>query len=256
MINIRQPIMEHVSRIISAVTHDEQVHEKYGEAVFKSFQTAAAEKDFGYYRLPDIAKLKSLIDAAPNEPRHPVFMAHIRACEHIILDAVAILASEAILDTQAIYGDNDEAEPLLHKLRTVLRLCGETAPDFNEIQEWIDKYAAAAAKPQSGTFGTMSDCSAKLYRNRPIYMAKLLCALTGENPEEPLHTVRNRATGDLYRSVQAAVNAFKCPGPCNPDCPLNPSVHISLQTYVHMCHPDYVKDHQADVMELINCEPV
>lgn len=54
-------------------------------------------------------------------------------------------------------------------------------------------------------------------------------------------------------SPMDAVEKFKCPGPCNPDCPLNPSIRISGETFGHMCHPDIIARYPLSALDAMRC---
>lgn len=59
--------------------------------------------------------------------------------------------------------------------------------------------------------------------------------------------------GTPVPSVQAAVEKFKCPGPCNPDCPLYPGIRIQGERFGHMCHPEIVSRYPVSVLDAMRC---
>lgn len=65
--------------------------------------------------------------------------------------------------------------------------------------------------------------------------------------------IRHNITGKTYETVEKAVDAFKCPGPCSPDCELYPLKPLKNGSLAHMCHDEYVKTHPNEVLEAINC---
>lgn len=59
--------------------------------------------------------------------------------------------------------------------------------------------------------------------------------------------------GTHVNSVHEAVAKFKCPGPCDPDCPLYPVVRISGESFGHMCHPEIVSRYPVSVLDAMRC---
>lgn len=59
--------------------------------------------------------------------------------------------------------------------------------------------------------------------------------------------------GTPCASVQDAVDKFRCPGPCDPDCGLYPAVRISGDKSGHMCHPDIVARYPVSVLDAMGC---
>lgn len=54
-------------------------------------------------------------------------------------------------------------------------------------------------------------------------------------------------------SVQEAVEKFKCPGPCDPDCGLYRTVRIRNGIAGHMCHPEIVARYPTAVLDAMRC---
>lgn len=69
----------------------------------------------------------------------------------------------------------------------------------------------------------------------------------------PVADARNHKT---YATVQEAVEKFRCPGPCGPDCPLYDAVKLPSGAFGHKCHPWHVTAHPREVAALIGCAPV
>lgn len=61
------------------------------------------------------------------------------------------------------------------------------------------------------------------------------------------------ADGTPVPSVQAAVEKFKCPGPCSPDCGLYQAVRVRDGVVGHMCHPDIVSRYPMSVLDAMRC---
>lgn len=59
--------------------------------------------------------------------------------------------------------------------------------------------------------------------------------------------------GTPCASVPDAVQKFKCPGPCSPDCPLYPSVRIHGDTFGHMCHDTVIARYPMAVLDAMQC---
>lgn len=72
--------------------------------------------------------------------------------------------------------------------------------------------------------------------------------------------LRRTSDGRTFRSVGDAVADFRCPGPCDPDCPLYPLMPAHLEpgstTHVHMCHEAYYDSHVFTVANAIGCKLV
>lgn len=55
-------------------------------------------------------------------------------------------------------------------------------------------------------------------------------------------------------SVHDAVAKFKCPGPCEPDCPLHPTRQIDgTDQYAHMCHTRLVEQYPLSALDAMGC---
>lgn len=63
---------------------------------------------------------------------------------------------------------------------------------------------------------------------------------------------KDPSTGKVYATIGQAIDAFRCPGPCTPDCPLYGSVKLSGDKWAHKCHPDWAAAHPAQVASLID----
>lgn len=61
---------------------------------------------------------------------------------------------------------------------------------------------------------------------------------------------KDPSTGRVYATIGQAVDAFKCPGPCTPDCPLYGCVKLS-GVWAHKCHPDWAAAHPTQVANLM-----
>lgn len=72
--------------------------------------------------------------------------------------------------------------------------------------------------------------------------------------------LRRMSDGRAFRSVGDAVADFRCPGPCDPDCPLYPLMPAHPESgstaHVHMCHETYYDSHVFTVANAIGCELV
>lgn len=70
--------------------------------------------------------------------------------------------------------------------------------------------------------------------------------------------LKRKSDGRVFRSVGDAVDAFRCPGPCDPDCPLYPLKPTAEDEneLVHMCHPSYREAHIFSVADAIGCQVV
>lgn len=61
-------------------------------------------------------------------------------------------------------------------------------------------------------------------------------------------------SGKVYGDIIQAVEAYKCPGPCNPDCPLCVAVGWADGRSVLKCHHDWAGSHPVQVSHLIGYE--
>lgn len=61
-------------------------------------------------------------------------------------------------------------------------------------------------------------------------------------------------SGKVYSDIIQAVEAYKCPGPCNPDCPLCVVVGLADGRSVLKCHHDWAGSHPVQVSNLIGYE--
>lgn len=69
--------------------------------------------------------------------------------------------------------------------------------------------------------------------------------------------LQRRSDGLIVPDIRTAVETFKCPGPCSPDCPLHPAQPVpSAGGYVHMCNEAYYQLHVATVAEAIGYDVV
>lgn len=69
--------------------------------------------------------------------------------------------------------------------------------------------------------------------------------------------IRRKSDNKIFHSIVDAMDAFKCPGPCDPDCPLYKTMPLQYNDhFVHQCHPDYYMFHQEEILNLIGCELV
>lgn len=60
--------------------------------------------------------------------------------------------------------------------------------------------------------------------------------------------------GTPCTSVKDAVEKFKCPGPCDPDCPLHPAKQIDgTDQYAHMCHDRIAAQYPLSVLDAMQC---
>lgn len=74
---------------------------------------------------------------------------------------------------------------------------------------------------------------------------------------------RRKSDGKEFPSLGAAVQDFKCPGPCNPDCGLYTPKPIGApagqaRRFVNMCSPEYysLEPGKSEVIAFLGIEPV
>lgn len=51
--------------------------------------------------------------------------------------------------------------------------------------------------------------------------------------------------GKIFDTIEDAVKAFMCPGPCSPDCPLNEAKKLPNGMFCHQCAPAWYTLHEA-----------
>lgn len=68
--------------------------------------------------------------------------------------------------------------------------------------------------------------------------------------------IKRKSDNKIFNNIVDAIDGFKCPGPCDPDCPLYEAMPLHNGHFVHKCHPDYYMLHQKEVLSLIGCELV
>lgn len=68
-------------------------------------------------------------------------------------------------------------------------------------------------------------------------------------------SIKRKSDGKEYGTLMDAVQDFRCPGPCSPDCQLYPVHEVATVpgAVVHKCHPEYVKAHPHEIADLIGC---
>lgn len=67
---------------------------------------------------------------------------------------------------------------------------------------------------------------------------------------------RDNKTGQIFPTIQDAVENFKCPGPCDSHCTLFDIIEIRPDTNAHKCHPAYTTTHTDEIAKLIDCTPI
>lgn len=65
--------------------------------------------------------------------------------------------------------------------------------------------------------------------------------------------IRRTSDGKVYRNILEAVEDFKCPGPCVPECPLHDIQDVTENYASRMCMPVYAEKHPYEVAERIGC---
>ena len=61
-------------------------------------------------------------------------------------------------------------------------------------------------------------------------------------------------SGKVFKSITQALEAFKCPGPCDPDCPLYEAAKLSSGLWAHKCHHEWATAHPVQTAHLIGYE--
>ena len=65
--------------------------------------------------------------------------------------------------------------------------------------------------------------------------------------------IRRTSDGKVYQDILEAVEDFKCPGPCVPECPLHDIRDVTENYASRMCMPVYAEKHPREVAERIGC---
>lgn len=78
-------------------------------------------------------------------------------------------------------------------------------------------------------------------RKRFDTLAYLMSRLPNEEPR----------VYETYATAKEAVDAFKCPGPCSPECALYGPVKTPDGEEITKCHPSYYTAHEQEILLLI-----
>lgn len=66
--------------------------------------------------------------------------------------------------------------------------------------------------------------------------------------------IRRLSDGKLYSDITSAVEDFKCPGPCDGQCQLDPTGHAIDNKNLCLGQYPYPKNHSQEIAALIDCE--